>query len=155
MDRLLSLLLCELDGARQHGSDGSPPLVLLGATREHSLLDPAILRPGRLDVHLYVGLPDAVQRRALLQHQLLASTPVAWAEAAEHEAAEHEAAEQAAATDAAGAGDVSLEWLVALTEGYSLAQLSALCRKAAMAALRESLDAPRVQMAHFEGALLS
>jgi SpoVK/Ycf46/Vps4 family AAA+-type ATPase len=149
MDRLLSLLLCELDGARQHGSDGSPPLVLLGATRERSLLDPAILRPGRLDVHLHVGLPDAVQRRALLQHQLLASTPVAWAKAAEHEAAK-----QAAATDAAGAGDVSLEWLVALTEGYSLAQLSALCRKAAMAALRESLDAPRVQMAHFEGALL-
>ena len=149
MDRLLSLLLCELDGARQHGSDGSPPLVLLGATRERSHLDPAILRPGRLDVHLYVGLPDAVQRRALLQHQLLASTPVAWAKAAEHEAAE-----QAAAMDAAGAGDVSLEWLVALTEGYSLAQLSALCRKAAMAALRESLDAPRVQMAHFEGALL-
>jgi SpoVK/Ycf46/Vps4 family AAA+-type ATPase len=49
MDRLLSLMLVELDGALR--PDG-PPLLLLGATRDPRDLDPAILRPGRLDVHV-------------------------------------------------------------------------------------------------------
>ena len=39
-----------------------PPLVLLGATRHPSLIDPALLRPGRLDMHVHMPPPDAAQR---------------------------------------------------------------------------------------------
>ena len=56
------------------------------------------------------------------------------------------------AASLAAEGDVSLEWLVELSDGFTLAQLSALGREAAMAALRESLEAPRVLARHFEAA---
>ena len=75
IDRLVSILLTELDGSTRWEG---PPLVLLAATRERELLDPAILRPGRLDVHLHVGPPDAAQRARLLRI-MLRRTPVAWA----------------------------------------------------------------------------
>ena len=59
MDRLLSLLLTELDGATPQSTDDGailPPITVLGATRARESLDPSLLRPGRLDVHLHVGL---------------------------------------------------------------------------------------------------
>lgn len=131
MDRLLSLLLTEVDGALQWEG---PPVVLLGATRQRALLDPAILRPGRLDVHLSVGAPDDSQRGHLLEH-LLARTPVDWA-----------------ASDGGASDGVSLAWLAQRSAGFTLAQLSALTREAAMNALRESIDVERVRFAHFEKA---
>ena len=47
--RLLSLLLVELDGV---SARRGPPVILLGAAPSPDDLDPAILRPGRLDVHV-------------------------------------------------------------------------------------------------------
>ena len=127
MDRLLSLLLLEVDASLR--ADG-PPLLLLAATSDRGRLDPAILRPGRLDVHVQLRHPDEEQRARLLA-SMLASTPVQWGEAGGE------------------AEDASLAWLAQLSSGYSVAQLSALCREAAMGALRESLSAGTVRKRHF------
>ena len=145
MDRLLSLLLTELDGVMQWNG---PPLILLGATRARSLLDPAILRPGRLDVHIRVDSPDGPQRERLLE-EMLARTPVQWTPRSDAEDGEAEVVEAAGGAARAERG---LAWLAARSDGYSLAQLSALCREAAMSALREDLDAPAVRTRHFEQA---
>lgn len=131
MDRLLSLLLTELDGALTD-VEGAPPVVLLGATRCREDLDPSILRPGRLDVHIAVGLPSNEERGVLLQ-DMLSHTPVRWKAAPAAEAA------HAGEASDAPAGDVTLPWLVQLCEGCSVAELSAFCREAAMEALRQQL----------------
>lgn len=61
MDRLLSLLLVELDGVSRAGG---PPVVLLAAASAPSALDPALLRPGRLDVLVFVPPPNRSQVRS-------------------------------------------------------------------------------------------
>ncbi|RME04624.1 MAG: AAA family ATPase, partial [Planctomycetota bacterium] len=55
MQRLVPQILSELEG---FGAQNKNPLLFLGATNEPWSLDPAILRPGRFDVKIYVGLPD-------------------------------------------------------------------------------------------------
>ena len=124
LDRLLSLLLIQLDGVvAQH--DG-PPLLLLAAAHRKAQLDPAILRPGRLDVHIAIPPPDAARRRRLLA-RMLAATPLA--------------------------ADVSLDALARATDGCSLAQLSGICREAAMSALRDDLGCEAVGERHVQAAL--
>jgi peroxin-6 len=54
MDRIVSQLLAEIDSAQ--GGSGSDDVFIVGATNRPDLLDPALLRPGRLDKLLYVGI---------------------------------------------------------------------------------------------------
>jgi len=61
MDRVVSQLLAEIDSA-QSGS-GSDDIFIVGATNRPDLLDPALLRPGRLDKLLYVGIASEVGDR--------------------------------------------------------------------------------------------
>jgi peroxin-6 len=61
MDRVVSQLLAEIDSA-QSGS-GSDDIFIVGATNRPDLLDPALLRPGRLDKLLYVGIASEVEDR--------------------------------------------------------------------------------------------
>ncbi|MEA5451288.1 AAA family ATPase [Leptolyngbya sp. CCNP1308] len=61
-DRVVGQLLTELDGLQ-----GCPNVLLIGATNRPSALDPAILRAGRIDLQLEIGLPDAAGRLAILQ----------------------------------------------------------------------------------------
>jgi transitional endoplasmic reticulum ATPase len=61
-DRVIGQLLTELDGMCP--ADG---ILLIGATNRAETLDPALLRSGRLDLHLTVGLPDEAARLAILQ----------------------------------------------------------------------------------------
>ncbi|KAA6429814.1 MAG: peroxisome biogenesis 6-like [Trebouxia sp. A1-2] len=56
MDRVVSQLLAEVDGL-QAGASGAD-LFVIGATNRPDLIDPALLRPGRLDVLLYVGVAE-------------------------------------------------------------------------------------------------
>ncbi|XP_078398935.1 nuclear valosin-containing protein-like isoform X1 [Cetorhinus maximus] len=60
--RVVNQLLTEMDGlqARKH-------VFIMAATNRPDIIDPAILRPGRLDKTLYVGLPQASDRFAILQ----------------------------------------------------------------------------------------
>ncbi len=62
MDRIVSQLLAELDG--MSGDDGGAGGVfVIGATNRPDLLDPALLRPGRFDKTLYLGLPDTHEKQ--------------------------------------------------------------------------------------------
>ena len=61
MDRVVSQLLAEIDSA-QAGS-GNDDVFIIGATNRPDLLDPALLRPGRLDKLLYVGIASESEDR--------------------------------------------------------------------------------------------
>ncbi|KAL4857587.1 Peroxisome biogenesis protein 6 [Chlorella vulgaris] len=66
MDRVVSQLLAEIDGVQ--GGGGGGDVFLIGATNRPDLLDPALLRPGRLDRLLYVGIAsDVASRLQVLQ----------------------------------------------------------------------------------------
>ena len=52
-DRVVNQLLTELDGVESLGD-----IVVIATTSRPDLIDPALLRPGRLDKHLYVGFPN-------------------------------------------------------------------------------------------------
>lgn len=57
MDRIVSQLLAELDGMGEGGEDsGAGDVFVIGATNRPDLLDPALLRPGRFDKLLYLGV---------------------------------------------------------------------------------------------------
>jgi peroxin-6 len=69
MDRIVSQLLAELDGissssssssssATSSSGDGTGDVFVIGATNRPDLLDPALLRPGRFDKLLYLGVSD-------------------------------------------------------------------------------------------------
>ncbi|GAB4819620.1 hypothetical protein N2152v2_006666 [Parachlorella kessleri] len=61
MDRVVAQLLAEIDGVQ--GGVGSGDLFVVGATNRPDLLDPALLRPGRLDRLLYVGIAERCPAR--------------------------------------------------------------------------------------------
>merc|ERR1711871_1235381 len=63
MDRIVSQLLAEMDGM-----DGNADVFLLGATNRLDLLDQSLLRPGRFDRQVYLGLPtDDASRLSILK----------------------------------------------------------------------------------------
>lgn len=61
-DRVVGQLLTELDGLQS-----CTDVLLVGATNRRNALDPALLRSGRLDLQIEVGLPDSTSRAAILQ----------------------------------------------------------------------------------------
>ncbi|HEY2221866.1 AAA family ATPase [Actinomycetospora sp.] len=119
-DRVVAALLTELDGAQPLRD-----VVVLGATNRPELIDPALLRPGRLERQIYVPPPDAEARTEILRAASKA-TPLA--------------------------SDVDLAALAADLDGYSAADCSALVREAALTAMRESLDSTEVTAAQFAAA---
>ena len=119
-DRVVAALLTELDGVQPLRD-----VVVLGATNRPELLDPALLRPGRLERLVYVPPPDADARAEILR---------------------------AAARNTPLAGDVDLAELAAELDGYSAADCAALVREAALTAMRESLDATEVGAGHLAAA---
>jgi transitional endoplasmic reticulum ATPase len=119
-DRVVASLLTELDGVESLRN-----VVVIGATNRPDLVDPALLRPGRLERLVYVPPPDAPARAAILA---------------------------AAARTVPLADDVDLEALASTLDGFSSADCAALVREAALAAMRESLDAATVTAKHVEAA---
>ena len=111
-DRVVAALLTELDGV-----EPMRDVVVLGATNRPELIDPALLRPGRLERLVYVPPPDVRARAAILK---------------------------AAARNTPLADDVDLDALAAELDGYSAADCAALIREAALTAMRQSLDATEV-----------
>jgi vesicle-fusing ATPase len=75
-DSVVNQLLTKLDGLETQGN-----LLVIGITNRKDLLEPAMLRPGRLEVHTELGLPDAEGRKQILmihtkslrENELLAS----------------------------------------------------------------------------------
>jgi transitional endoplasmic reticulum ATPase len=60
--RVVNTILAEMDGMEELSS-----IVVIGATNRPTLIDPAVLRPGRLDELVYVGTPDAAGREHILK----------------------------------------------------------------------------------------
>jgi len=119
-DRVVAALLTELDGAQPLRD-----VVVVGATNRPELIDPALLRPGRLERLIYVPPPDADARADILR-AAAAHTPLA--------------------------PDVDLDALGAELDGYSAADCAAVLREAALTAMRESLEATEVTAAHVAAA---
>jgi transitional endoplasmic reticulum ATPase len=115
-DRVVAALLTELDGV-----EPMRDVIVLGATNRPELIDPALLRPGRLERLVYVPPPDADARSEILR---------------------------AAAKNTPLAEDVDIAELARALEGYSAADCAALVREAALTAMRESLEAAIVTAAH-------
>ena len=76
-ERVVNQLLAEMDGLR-----ASSQVIVVAATNRRDLLDPALLRPGRLGLEIYVGLPEQAERseivKALLANSLSPMTASAW-----------------------------------------------------------------------------
>lgn len=69
MDRIVSQLLAELDGM-SGGDDGGGGVFVVGATNRPDLLDPALLRPGRFDKMLYLGVSDTNHKQQTILEAL-------------------------------------------------------------------------------------
>eukprot|EP01043_Picozoa_sp_COSAG02_P014267 COSAG02_NODE_586_length_19960_cov_13.442118_2_plen_887_part_00 len=133
LERVLSVFLTQLDGVVDTGATGataSAPVVIIGATRDISAVDPAILRSGRIDTHIHIGPPDARARAAIIRLRCN---------------------EMAATMDALDPAQI--ERLVEATDGFSRADIDSLCRESAMQALREDIEATQVGPKHFQTAL--
>ena len=111
-DRVVAALLTELDGI-----EPLRDVVVLGATNRPELIDPALLRPGRLERLVFVEPPDADARYEILK---------------------------TAAKSVPLASDVNLKDLAGELDGYSAADCVALLREAALTAMRRSIDAADV-----------
>jgi transitional endoplasmic reticulum ATPase len=114
-DRVVAALLTELDGV-----EPLRDVVVLGATNRPDLIDPALLRPGRMERLVFVEPPDADARRDILK---------------------------SAAKSVPLSKEVDLGALAADLDGYSAADCVALLREAALTAMRRSIDAADVTAA--------
>lgn len=112
--------------AEMDGLQSLKEIVVVAATNRVDMVDPALLRPGRFDKLLEVPAPDIVSREAILKVHA-SKMPLE--------------------------KDVNLKELAKQAEGYSGADLEALCREAGMVALRENLEAQKVTGKHFAKAL--
>jgi proteasome-associated ATPase len=75
-------LLAEIDGV-----ESLKNVIVIGASNREDLIDPAILRPGRLDVKIKIERPDETSARQIFSQYLTASLPLAEAETSGHETA--------------------------------------------------------------------
>ena len=107
-DRVLNQILTEMDGM-----NAKKNVFVIGATNRPDQIDPALLRPGRLDQLIYIPLPDELSRLSILKATLRKS-PLA--------------------------DDVDLEYLAKNTNGFSGADLTEICQRCCKLAIRESIE---------------
>jgi transitional endoplasmic reticulum ATPase len=121
-ERVVNTILSEMDGLEELQN-----VVVIGATNRPTLIDPALLRPGRFDELIYVGVPDTAGRRRILAIHT-EGMPLA--------------------------PDVDLEKIAQRTENFTGADLEDLVRRAGLTALRRGMETATVTMADFETALV-
>jgi len=110
-DRVMNQLLTEMDGVT-----ATKLVFFVGATNRPDILDPAVMRPGRLDSLIYIGLPDFDARVSIFKASLRKS-PVD--------------------------PEVDFEYLADRTEGFSGADIAGICKAAAKHAIRGAIDYER------------
>ncbi|ODV89101.1 hypothetical protein CANCADRAFT_133764 [Tortispora caseinolytica NRRL Y-17796] len=108
-DRVVNQLLTEMDGMNSKKN-----VFVIGATNRPDQIDPALLRPGRLDQLIYVPLPDEKSRISILNAQLR-NTPLE--------------------------PGLQLEEIAAATHGFSGADMAYIVQRAAKFAIKESIEA--------------
>lgn len=96
------------------GMNAKKNVFIIGATNRPDQIDSALLRPGRLDQLIYIPLPDEPSRLSILKAALKKS-PIA--------------------------PEVDLGFLAKNTHGFSGADLTEICQRAAKLAIRESIEA--------------
>lgn len=100
-------------------------IVIIGATNRPDMVDPALLRPGRFDRIILAPVPDKKARLEILKVH----------------------------TRGMPLKNIDLDYLAEQTEGFVGADIEALCREAAMLALREDIKSKEITADHFEQAL--
>lgn len=108
-DRVTAQILTELDGIEEIKN-----VICIGATNRLDIIDPAIMRPGRLYPLVEIALPNEEDRKEIL-NIYLKNKPVA--------------------------PDVKVDDIVAKTDGFNGAELEKICSQAAMNAIRKYIDA--------------
>jgi len=106
-DRVINQILTEIDGVGARKN-----VFVIGATNRPDILDPAVIRPGRLDQLIYIPLPDFKSRMAIFKASL-----------------------RKAPLDPA----VDIEVLARSTHGFSGADISEICTSASKLAIREAI----------------
>ncbi|XP_035837705.1 calmodulin-interacting protein 111 isoform X3 [Helianthus annuus] len=101
-------------------------VTVIAATNRPDKIDTALLRPGRFDRLVYVGPPNEKDRIEIFRIRL---------------------------NKMSCSSDVCVEELARLTEGCTGADISLICREAAMAAIEENIDASEVRMEHLRSAI--
>ncbi|WVZ20643.1 hypothetical protein V8G54_007965 [Vigna mungo] len=107
-DRVLNQLLTEMDGMT-----AKKTVFTIGATNRPDIIDPALLRPGRLDQLIYIPLPDQSSRLQIFK-ACLRKSPIS--------------------------KDVDLEALASYTHGFSGADITEICQRACKYAIREDIE---------------
>ncbi|PHU23713.1 Cell division cycle protein 48 -like protein [Capsicum chinense] len=107
-DRVLNQLLTEMDGM-----SAKKTVFIIGATNRPDIIDPALLRPGRLDQLIYIPLPDEASRLQIFK-ACLRKSPVA--------------------------KDVNLAALARYAHGFSGADITEICQRACKYAIRENIE---------------
>ena len=107
-DRVLNQLLTEMDGL-----SSKKTIFVIGATNRPDIIDPALLRPGRLDQLIYIPLPDESSRLQIFK-ACLRKSPVS--------------------------KDVDLTAIAKLTGGFSGADITEICQRACKYAIREDIQ---------------
>ena len=131
-ERVISQILSEMDGLESLHN-----VVVIAATNRPDIIDSALLRPGRFDRMIEIGVPDEASRLAIFKIHT-AERPLS--------------------------DDVKLEELAKGTENYTGADIFAVCNEAVMLAIREyvqsgkpqeieSIKGQKIDMRHFEEAL--
>ncbi|XP_050365661.1 cell division cycle protein 48 homolog [Argentina anserina] len=107
-DRVLNQLLTEMDGV-----NAKKTVFIIGATNRPDIIDPALLRPGRLDQLLYIPLPDEESRHQIFK-ACLRKSPVS--------------------------KYVDLKALARHTQGFSGADITEICQRACKYAIRDNIE---------------
>jgi transitional endoplasmic reticulum ATPase len=115
----VAALLTEIDGVGVRGD-----VSVIAATNRRDLIDSALLRAGRFEIQIELGLPPAESRRALLD-----------------------------ISDVPFAEDVDLDRLADITDGMSFADMEGVLRESALDALRADRGASTVTWAQIEKAV--
>ena len=115
----LNQLLTEMDGFAPNTG-----VIVMAATNRADILDPALLRPGRFDRHIYLELPNKPEREAIFRVHLKPLTL---------------------------GKDINADYLAAQTPGFSGADIANVCNEAALIAARAKKE--QIGMSDFHGAI--
>ena len=116
-DRVVASLLTEMDGI-----DADSHVVVVAATNRPECIDPALLRPGRLDRLVYVGPPSAAARRRIFEMRTARM---------------------------AVAPDIDWDEVAQLADGCSGAEVVAICQEAGLLAMSEDMACAAIEQRHF------
>lgn len=120
-DRVVNQLLAELDGI-----ESLEGVIVIAATNRPDIIDPAVLRPGRLDRHVYVPVPDREARKKIFEVHT-ENMPLA--------------------------SEVDLDKLSEKTENFVGSDIESVTREAGMNSLRSDIDSEEVTMEEFKEAI--